>query len=208
MYTQSMDKGVQIRSLPRAVLHSAAHVVPPPADLAQVYSDHFRFVWRCLKRLGVPEEQLDDAVQEVFLVVHRKLADFDGQSALSTWLYAIALRISRRVHRARSKERHRSAEGGTASIESTLGGPGPSPEQSAQLAQAQKILMQMEEAKREIFVLGVIEGLSAPEIAPILGIPLNTVYSRLRAARLCFAELVGRDDTSPGSSPSAAPRSR
>ncbi len=157
-------------------------------DLAEVYRRHFKFVWRCLKRLGVADEQIDDAVQEVFLVVHHKLADFDGESEVTTWLYAIALRIARRSHRAHFKERSRKVEDSAETLELTAGTLGRAPEDSERLALAQRILMKMDQAKREVFVLAVIEGLSAPEIAPILGVPINTVYSRVRAARSAFAE--------------------
>ena len=61
----------------------------------EVYEEHFRFVWRSLRRLGVPESDVADAVQDVFLVVHRRLGDFEGRSKVSTWLYGISLRVAR-----------------------------------------------------------------------------------------------------------------
>ena len=67
-----------------------------PADLGAVYEANFRYVWRCLRSLGVHDAQLDDALQDVFVVVQRKLPEFDGGAQLRTWLYAIALRISRK----------------------------------------------------------------------------------------------------------------
>ncbi len=68
----------------------------PERDITQVYETHFRYVWRCLRSLGVRSEHLDDALQDVFIVVQRRLAEFDGKAQLSTWLYAIALRIARK----------------------------------------------------------------------------------------------------------------
>src|SRR5690606_1906247 len=68
--------------------------------MAEVYATHFKYVWRCLRALGVQGDLLDDAVQDVFVVVQRKLPEFEGQAQLSTWLYAIALRVARR-YRAR-----------------------------------------------------------------------------------------------------------
>src|SRR6187402_2587413 len=65
-------------------------------ELGAVYEAHFRYVWRCLRSLGVHDAQLDDAVQDVFVVVQRRLGEFDGNAALRTWLYAIALRIARK----------------------------------------------------------------------------------------------------------------
>src|SRR6266567_4077522 len=80
-----------------------------PADLSAVYETHFRYVWRCLRSLGVHDAQLDDALQDVFVVVQRKLADFDGGADLRTWLYAIALRIARK-YRERSRREPASLE--------------------------------------------------------------------------------------------------
>ena len=67
-----------------------------------VFVHHFDFVWRSLGRLGVPPEGIEDAAQDVFLVVHRRLADFEGRSSLTTWLYGIALRVAR-DHRRRQR---------------------------------------------------------------------------------------------------------
>src|SRR6185436_10715384 len=67
-----------------------------PLDLSAVYEAHFRYVWRCLRSLGVHDAQVDDALQDVFVVVQRRLPEFDGGAQLRTWLYAIALRVSRK----------------------------------------------------------------------------------------------------------------
>ena len=73
----------------------AAAAAPSPTSAA-VYEAHFRYVWRCLRSLGVHDAHLDDALQDVFVVVQRRLAEFDGSAQLRTWLYAIALRIARK----------------------------------------------------------------------------------------------------------------
>src|SRR5687768_4361588 len=72
--------------------------------LAAVYEAHFRYVWRCLRSLGVRDAQLDDALQDVFVVVQRKLDAFDGGAGLRTWLYAIALRIARKYRERLQRE--------------------------------------------------------------------------------------------------------
>src|SRR5262245_8429480 len=59
-------------------------------DFAEVYEEHFTFVWKSLRRLGVPPASVDDAAQDVFVVVHRKLETFEGRSSLKTWLFGIA----------------------------------------------------------------------------------------------------------------------
>ena len=167
--------------------------VSPVFDVKQVYEAHYRYVWRCLRSLGVREAQLDDALQDVFIVVQRRLAEFDGQVALSTWLYAIALRVARK---ARERSRRDAEKSGT-----PLGSDEPlAPEADAEatLASNQRLLLArraleaLADEKREVFVLAHIEQMSAPEIAQVLGIPLNTVYSRLRAARQAFAGEVAR----------------
>lgn len=160
---------------------------PPP--IAEVYDAHYRFVWRCLRSLGVPDAALDDALQDVFVVVQRKLSTFEGRSELRTWLYAIALRIGRRY---RSRAR---AEGTPAETEeeAIAGGDGESAlERSERLALARRALDALDDEKREVFVLAQVEQMSAPEIAAITGVPVNTVYSRLRAARAAFAAEVRR----------------
>src|SRR5262245_11433026 len=73
--------------------------------IQQVYSAHFRYVWRSLRGLGVAEHAVEDAAHDVFLVVQRKLAEFDGEHALlTTWLYEIALRVARRYRAQLAKE--------------------------------------------------------------------------------------------------------
>lgn len=169
-------------------------------DLSLVYADQFKFVWRCLKGLGVPDRHLDDAVQEVFMVVGAKLQSFDGSHAITTWLYAIALRIARRSHRTQARERARFLS------TDEIGGEEPGTkdthepselERKERLSLAQRALAELDEHKREAFVLSAIEGLSAPEMVAILGLPLNTVYSRIRAARQAFVARVRELERAP-----------
>jgi RNA polymerase sigma-70 factor, ECF subfamily len=169
---------------------------PGPAfSFAQVYDENFRYVWRCLRSLGVPTAQLDDAVQEVFMVVQQKLETFDGAAPVRSWLYAIALRVARRVRRATALDARRflrprdDEESGDPCHETRIELSSDlrvDVEKSERLALARRALDTLDETKREVFVLACIEGMSAPELVGILGIPLNTVYSRLRAARMAF----------------------
>lgn len=155
---------------------------PEPRVFEAIYAQHFRGIWRTLRRLGVTDAQLDDAAQDVFVVVHRKLTEFDGRS-LRGWLYAIALRVASDYRRERA--RRVAIPLGEALSDSALG---PSRilelNESVQLLHA--LLDQLDDPKRMVFVLGELEQLSAPEIAEALGENLNTVYARLRAARLQF----------------------
>ncbi|HSD87703.1 MAG TPA: sigma-70 family RNA polymerase sigma factor, partial [Kofleriaceae bacterium] len=60
----------------------------------EVYAAHFAFVWRVLRTFGVPDAALEDAAQDVFVVVHRRLPEFEGRAAITTWLFAIARRVA------------------------------------------------------------------------------------------------------------------
>ncbi len=173
----------------------AKPAVPPrhePVSFDAVYETYFPYVWRSALRLGVPLAQADDVVQEVFLVVCRKLGEFEGRSTLKTWLYGIALRVAR-AHRIRARRRGDAR----ALDEDRVRGPeNARPDERAQNAEAARIVHRLlgglDDDQREVFVLAELEELSAPEIAEVLGVKLNTVYSRLRLARVAFAEAAAR----------------
>ena len=162
-------------------------------ELGAIYEAEFRYVWRCLRSLGVHDAQLDDALQDVFVVVQRRLPEFDGGAALRTWLYAIALRIARKYReRARrepaSLEAPRDSQPELAHAASAEG----TALHHERLALARAALEALSDDQREVFVLARVEQMSAPEISSVLGVALNTVYSRLRAARLAFEAEVTR----------------
>jgi RNA polymerase sigma-70 factor (ECF subfamily) len=187
MTAEALGRRAMTRDVPADQRASTA------VDLAGVYEAHFRYVWRCLRSLGVRDSQLEDALQDVFIVVQRRLSEFDGRVELRTWLYAIGLRIARK-YRDRARREPASLE---AEREQTPELPAPEPSgdtafASERLALARRALSSLDDDKREVFVLARVEQMSAPEIASILGIPLNTVYSRLRAARLAFDAEVSR----------------
>ncbi|MGC4095156.1 MAG: sigma-70 family RNA polymerase sigma factor [Polyangiaceae bacterium] len=160
-------------------------------DIAELYETHFRYVWRCLRSLGVRDALLDDALQDVFIVAQRRLPEFDGAVAPGTWLYAIALRIARKY-----RVRQRNDPSLDELTQPELVAPGADGEANLQRAQrlqlARAALETLDDEKREVFVLARVEQMSAPEIAGVVGVPLNTVYSRLRAARLAFEAEVRR----------------
>ena len=174
----------------------------PLPDLATVYEQHFRYVWRCLRSLGVHDAQLDDALQDVFVVVQRKLSDFDGGAQLRTWLYAIALRIARKYRERlrREPDSLEATQGSRPELILSDGG-----EHAAlsneRLALARAVLETLSDEQREVFVLARVEQMSAPEIASVIGAPINTVYSRLRAARLAFEVEVARRRASTRKTP-------
>ncbi len=173
---------------------TAASATPPSFE--QVYDTSFDFVAVTLRRLGVPAQTLDDALQEVFLVVHRRLSEFEGRSSLKTWLTRIAINVAS-DHRRLVKRK-----GGHEELPETLADQSTrDPHQSAEHAEAierlYRTLEKLDPDHRTVFVLVELEQLTAPEIAEVLGVKLNTVYSRLRVARERFQAALDELDGRP-----------
>ena len=165
----------------------------PELSVEQVHEQHADFVWRSLQRLGVRDSDLEDALQDVFVVVHRKLDTFHGSSRLTTWLYGIALRVAA-AHRRRA---HIRREEMTPDVEATADSPAPGDPEAALLEREsrrrlQRVLDSLSLEKRAVFVMFEIEGLSVLEIAETMGVPVGTVHSRLYAARAEFARAAER----------------
>lgn len=155
------------------------------ANPEQAFELYFSMVWRSLRRLGVADSALDDAVQDVFLVIHRRWSDFQHQSSLSTWIYGIALRVaSEHTRRARRERARHSPE------LPELMSPLEAPDRLYQQREAGRLLHasleSLDESERQIMVLVDLEERSVVEAAESLGIKLNTAYSRLRRARQSF----------------------
>ena len=176
---------------------SAVELVPsvPGEPLAEltlpaVYEAHFDFVWRSARRLGASPGFLDDVVQEVFLVVHRRLAEFERRSSLKSWLFGITRRVvrdQRRTARRRPAELLDSEPPDAAA---------PGADQRLLLREQAELLHELlgslDDDKREAFVLAELEQMSGPEIAEALHTNLNTVYARVRAARQEFEAALAR----------------
>jgi RNA polymerase sigma-70 factor (ECF subfamily) len=163
-----------------------------------VYEEHFSFVWRNVSSLGIAPSGVEDVVQDVFVVVHRRLSEFDGERAsLRTWLFGILRRV---VADHRRTQRRKPAQFGTkegdAEVETLTDNSRTGPHESAARAEAVRVLSQMLDAldddKREVFVLAELEQMSVPEIAQAIDLNVNTAYARLRAARKEFEEAVQR----------------
>ncbi len=162
-----------------------------------LYEEYFNFVWRSLRRLGVGAASLDDAVQDVFVVVHRRLAEFEGRSSIKTWLFGITLRVAQE-HRRRLRRK----EGSLEPLDDGFVDAAPGPLEEAEKAEAVRvldaILATLDDDKRAVFILAELEQMTAPEIAESLGINANTVYSRLRAARQAFETAMSRMQLTSG----------
>jgi RNA polymerase sigma-70 factor (ECF subfamily) len=148
----------------------------------RIFRDEVRFVGRTLRYLGVPASSVEDACQEVFLVVHRRLADFDGAS-LRGWVRQICVHVARNQRRTQ-RRRPEDAVAETPEIphaaDQHLGA-----ERSEARMRLLRALDALGEDQRAVFVLYEIEQMTMQECAETLGIPVQTGYSRLHAARAC-----------------------
>jgi RNA polymerase sigma-70 factor (ECF subfamily) len=148
---------------------------------ALLYREQFAFVWRMLLHFGVPVGVVEDAVQDVFVVVHRRWGDLDAHVSVRSWLYGISRRVAS-DHRRKLSRHERKLD--------ALPRPGPDRELEREIAGRQLIsaldqaLAELDPERREVFVLAEVEGMTAREIAEAVGAKPNTVSSRLRAARI------------------------
>ena len=156
-----------------------------------VYREHFAFVRRAAKRLGASDGSLADVVQEVFVVVHRRLGDFEGRSSVKTWLFGIALRIVR-DHRRAVRRRPVEPAVDVDTLESSANGPAENAERAEAVRVLHALLDELADERREVFVMADLEQMSMPEIAETLGINVNTAYARLRLARQEFEQALAR----------------
>lgn len=158
----------------------------PELTLRGVFEAEVVFVFRALRRLGVPERDLEDAAQDVFVVVHRKLPEFEGGTPIRSWLFGIARRVAG-ARRRRGYTRHEVSSG---EVEHAGEQSGEHRLDARNLLE--RALLKLDEAKRQVFMLYELEGLSMQEVAAAVGCPLQTAYSRLHAARALV-----RDELAP-----------
>jgi len=129
-------------------------------------------------------------MHEVFIVAHRRLDDYDGRAAITTWLYHLSRGVVSNWRRGRRREAAR------LSLVEEPQNTAPNPEDATQREEAaafvRNFIASLDRDKRLIFELSEIDGLAMSEVAEIAGIKLNTAYSRLRAARLEFQRAVAR----------------
>lgn len=173
---------------PRRLAPVATAEGSPPAprttnvpSLPEIFRQYAPFVWRALRRLGVPEADVEDVCQEVFVVVHRKLGDFEGRSSLRTWIYGICARTASDYRRSGRVRREVVTDAPPDAAHE--GGQHDAVALRQARAALDKILDQLDDDKRAVFVLYEIEELTMAEVADSLGCPLQTAYSRLHAAR-------------------------
>lgn len=166
----------------------------PENRVQQIYAEHVTMVWRGLRRLGVQEASIEDAVQDVFLVAHRRLGDFQGRSSIKTWLYGIMLRVAKDHRRAQARQAHKverlaqllsvSSEGASTPI-------GEAERREANQA-LHAILAELDEDEREVLILVDIEELPVREAAAVLNLHVRTCQRRLQAAHAAFEKQLAR----------------
>lgn len=166
------------------------------APFDELYETHFGFVWRSLARLGVLSASLDDATQDVFIVVHRRLGEYEARASVRSWLFAIALRVARDYRRTRARKDGKVDPLDDFENELESGDSQRSPESEVARAEARRIVVDFLESlsaeQRDVFVLMELEQLTAPETARELGIEPRLVYSRREAARRAFEKHVAK----------------
>ena len=171
------------------------HVALPAAPaamatdrLAAMFQAHYDFVWRSVRRLGVPPAAVDDAAQEVFVVASRKLASIEPGKE-KAFLFGTAIRVAADARRAQHRRRQAPEEPDPA--DST-----PSPDELVDQKRARALLddfiAQLPDDTRPVFVLFELESMTMAEIASVLDLPAGTVASRLRRARELFGACVHR----------------
>lgn len=166
------------------------HVVPDDdAEFSAVYARHYEATWRCLRALGVSPDAIDDATQDVFMVVHRRLPRFDHAAPVRSWIFGIARNVALKY-----RDRRRRPPPHLALVQPEPLAPEDVVARRDAAAVVERFLDSLEPEQRAVFVLAQLQGASVAEVAQTLGIKLNTAYSRLRLARRRFERVVARHE--------------
>ena len=172
---------------------------PPGLDFDKVYDDMVEYTWNAVCRMGVRGSDADDVVQEVFVIVYRRLPEFEGRARLKTWIFEIMVHVVQHHFRAHARKPGDRATGKGTEIESLVAsqdkGPARELERRDALRVLDRLLLELDDAKRVVFVLAEIEQMTLAEIAEILEANVNTVATRLRAARRDFERALSRFHT-------------
>lgn len=162
------------------------------STVEEVYREYAPFVWTSLQRFGVRAPDLDDVLQEVFVVVHKKLGTFDGSSKLTTWLFGVSMRVAS-AYRRRGFRRKETCVADPPEREAPRSA---SPDEDLATRESRRrleaLLDDLEIDKRAVFVMFEIDEVSCEEIAETFGVPVGTIYSRLHAARKDFQKALAR----------------
>jgi RNA polymerase sigma-70 factor, ECF subfamily len=191
-----LNAGAAVREVARAPESTEGARLPLP-DFDALYDEYADFVWRNARRLGIAPGALDDVVQDVFLVAHRRLGGLTHGDSLRAWMFSIVIHVVRGYRRSlrRKDPKHRSASSTSdpdGLPDTSTNDPLVSAEQTDAVRLLHRVLGELDEAKREVFVLAELEEMTEREISAVIGENVNTVHSRLRAARCDFDQAVLR----------------
>jgi RNA polymerase sigma-70 factor (ECF subfamily) len=164
--------------------------LPSGEQFATIYHREFSYVWHTLRRLGVPQRELADVAQNVFIVVYSRFELYDQNRPLRPWLFGVSFRVAADYMRL-ARHARETVKG---DIEVTYAGPGADDliarhEEESMLREA---LDALDLERRAVLVAHDFDGTTGPEIADALGIPLKTMYYRLRTGREQFIAAVRR----------------
>jgi RNA polymerase sigma-70 factor (ECF subfamily) len=182
------DRGGQLEAVPGAA--QGLHVRKPlEANFDELFEANYGFVCRVLHSMGVDAASVEDLAQDVFVVLHRRLSEYDEQRDVRSWLWGIARRVASMHERTSFRAQRK--------LRAIPDAPLPRrPDERVELREdaefVREVLAAMPDEQREVFVLTEIEAMSAPQIAEALGLKLNTVYSRLRTARERFKDALAK----------------
>jgi RNA polymerase sigma-70 factor (ECF subfamily) len=197
MMTESHSKVGAPAILP-GVESGAEPTLSTVPTFASIYKQYFDFVWSSARHLGASADAIDDVVQDSFIVIHSRLATLQNPGALRSWIYGVVRRTVSDFRRAR---RTRDAASARLGAELRSNRPlQPSPLEMAEISSEmdllESVLTEIDETKREVFVMVEVLEMTVPEVVQALDIPLNTAYSRLRLARKLFEEALARHEVS------------
>ncbi len=172
---------------------SESAVAAERLDFDSVYTRHFDFACRSLRLLGVEPNALEDTAQDVFGIVSRRLGEFEPNANVKTWIFAIVQRVAANHRRSRRRKR----EPFEPLMEGTLTtdiGPDAHAEGARAAALIQLFATRLDEPRRTLLVLGLFERVPARELAESLGVPLFTVYSRIRSLRESLEQFLAQHE--------------
>jgi RNA polymerase sigma-70 factor (ECF subfamily) len=166
-------------SIVEAQVALSAAVDDVQADFEALYREYFGFAWASLRRLGVPNAAIDDAAQDLWVTVHRRLDSYDPDASMKAWIFGIARRVASHYRRTAQRNARKIA---ALSFSDQRRSDQPIGRREIALTM-ETFLGRLDECKRVAFVLSELEGWSAPEIARVAGTNANTIYSRIRLAK-------------------------
>jgi RNA polymerase sigma-70 factor (ECF subfamily) len=184
------DRDDLARGAPAGARASGAPPATEAELLRDIYDRELAYVWSTLRRLGIPSRNLEDLSHDVFLVVHRRFAEYDRARPIRPWLFGIAYRVAAQYHR-RANVRNELLD---AAVEPA--GNGSTPLDDLLQKQNRRLvadaLASLDLERRALFIMYEIDGVPVTEIAEQLQLPLNTAYTRLRLARRDFRDAIAR----------------